>query len=288
MFHKWFILSILLGLYISFANGQNKTIIVNSKTKQAIAYVIVKTKDIFVTTNDSGFFSAKAFNSKDTVVISNIGYQSLKISVNQISDTIFLRREATVLDEVVVNASNNFIKTVSNFTDKAVVRHVGDVAGVERVEKIAFLSEDSGMTKLLTEIKIRMRLARGSNLCRLHIYESDANGLPGKELLPENVFITKDDIKNKTATINISDLGIYTTSNNIFVGIEYIGNVFHDQGLIVYTTESEDRTIIYETTHYSDASLYVRTVFYRDWTLLDDPVGNKDNPVNMMISVTYQ
>lgn len=62
-----------------------------------------------------------------------------------------------------------------------------------------------------------------ATLLRIHLFENDEAGKPGKEMLTKNV-VFKNDCKTDNLIIDITDEYLYMPINGIFVAIEFIDN----------------------------------------------------------------
>ena len=81
-------------------------------------------------------------------------------------------------------------------------------------------------------------------------------------------------------------MNLYTNSNAIFVGIEFIEDVFDEHNNTI--RKSTKKPIIFHTDYYLEPALYVRPVLHGDWYIRDKPIDVNENPLNMMVSITYK
>lgn len=88
----------------------------DAETKQALEYasISIKNKYIGTSTNQQGEFSLQlnSFDLKDSLIISHIGYSSLKINIQTINcektDTLFLKAEVIHISDVIVRPVNPY------------------------------------------------------------------------------------------------------------------------------------------------------------------------------------
>lgn len=282
-------LLIVLCLFVLSAPAQKVHYLCSKTDKSLIAYAIVSTSTDYITTGENGNFTTSSFKNTDSLAIRVLGYENIRLPMNKLPDTIYLQATTQMMNEVVVNA-NAPKTTVGNFTNKNVVRMVGEAPGIEHAVRLRLRAEDDGRPKKITSVKIRIKKNAHSKPSILHLYEAKEDGSPGRELLTENILITKDDIKGKYCVIDLSEKKVFTNSNGICVGLEYVGKVFTRNNIIQPDTavDLNYRSIVFETTAYATPATYTRTVFYRDWQLVT--FGNPDggNPTNLMASVTYE
>lgn len=271
-------------------NAQHGHIIMDALRNTPVAFATISSKNTYATASENGYFNTSLFGKTDTLNIHCIGYSGETLYIDDLPDTVFLQPSKLTLPEVVVNATGNRQITVDNYTGRRPVRAWGDVAGIERATRLDFPEVDKGRVKKINAVGIKMKKKTNSNLCRLHLYAAKADGSPGEELLNRNVFITKEDIKGRTCTKDLSAENIYTCASGIFIGIEYVGQVFTNSAgtIIADTTNEYNRSVVFETLHYTDAATYTRTSTYRNWVLLDGSPFDDGHPVNMMVSVKYE
>ena len=272
-------------------SAQQPCIVADAATGLPIGYATIASHSTYATASGQGYFNTSPFKSIDTLHIHCIGYTTAMVPVSSLRDTVYLQPAKHTLPEVVVKATGNPQKTIDNYTGRRPVRALGDVAGIEKAARLDFPEEDRGSLKKINSIGIKMKKKTNSNLCRLHLYATNADGSPGEELLGRNIFITKEDIKGRTCTKDLSAENIYTSASGIFIGIEYVGQVFTNSAgtIIADTTKDYNRSVIFETLHYTKAVTYTRrTSIYRDWVLYDIHPDDDGHPVNMMVSVKYE
>lgn len=280
---------LLLSIYALPAGAQKVYYTYNKADKTPVSFVTITSSSEYVMTGEDGNFTTQAFKKIDTLQIRILGYESLSLPMDKLQDTIFLRPVTQIMQEVVINA-NTPQKTVGNFTGKNIVHMVGEAPGIEQAVRLRLRKEDDDKPKKITGVKIRMKKNSRSKPSILHLYETKEDGSPGKELLAENILITKDDIKGRYCVIDLSGKKVFTNSNSICVGLEYVGKVFTRNNIIQPDTAHDlnYRSIVFKTTAYTTPATYVRTVFYRDWHLVTHGDPDGVNPLNLMASVTYE
>lgn len=88
------------------------SIVVDSKTRKPLEFVDVITNEVITSTNSEGKFQLKS--TSDFIKFSLLGYSSLRMAVNEITDTIRLQNKPFLLTEVIVNNKNNLIQLVKS------------------------------------------------------------------------------------------------------------------------------------------------------------------------------
>lgn len=276
--------------------AQKLHVVANADTKTGIPYTIVQAKGSTtgLYTDDKGQFR-NSFNSKDVLVIRSMGYKITELPAGKLPDTIYLQATLHSLGEVAVSAQPKPQKTVDNFTNKHKIRGFGGSAGIEHVARLDFPEQDKAGLKKINQVKIRMKMDSQSNPARLHLYTVARDGTPGEELLHSNILITSKDIKGKLCIKDIAAENVCTTDSGIYIGIEYVGQVYNKDSMIVGDPDQETNNpfnpthaFLLMTTAHAKANTYTRTVFYRNWVHFNFPTEEGGNPLSLMAGVTYE
>lgn len=276
--------------------AQKLHVVANADTKTVIPYAIVQAKGSTtgLYTDDKGQFR-NSFNSKDVLVIRSMGYTTTELHAGKLPDTIYLHATSHSLGEVVVSAQPKPQKTVDNFTNKHKIRSFGGSAGIEQATRLDFPNADKSGLKKINQVKIRMKMDKQSNPARLHLYNVAPDGTPGEGLLNKTILITAKDIKGKLCIKDIAAENVYTTDSGVYIGIEYVGQIYSKDSVIVRDPNQETKSsfkpthaFLLMTTAHAKANTYTRTVFYRNWVHFNFPTEEGGNPLNLMVGVTYE
>ncbi|MCH8555992.1 MAG: hypothetical protein LAT76_12600 [Schleiferiaceae bacterium] len=172
---------------------------------------------------ENGVVNWKRTNDFDSILVSSIGYATLRVfPATPLADTFFLMPTATLLEEIVV----------SNEIDP-LVRYLGEkrlkwpdcqpvksfVSNAETVLKIENPYQQPKRIKNFVFYTKRRWNSKAGSL-RLVIY-SNAAGKPGEILLSK--VISKADFKTKKVTVNISNFGLELPLEGVFVGLDFLG-----------------------------------------------------------------
>ncbi|MGB5983492.1 MAG: carboxypeptidase-like regulatory domain-containing protein [Nonlabens sp.] len=179
-------------------------------------------------------FSQKLYPEIDTLFISSIGYQDLKIPVLKLNESVELVPQASRLATVVVNAElrGNFkIEKVKEIVHKEyedcwlptveseiAVRfdRVDDQPTMISNLKLPILLEKSQRSK-------KDKLRKFSTMFRVLFYDVDPNGSPSSSsLYPTKTFII-DQKSDKVFELDITDLRIVIPKSGIFASIQVLG-----------------------------------------------------------------
>ncbi|GAA4245065.1 carboxypeptidase-like regulatory domain-containing protein [Winogradskyella damuponensis] len=231
---KYPLLSILLLLQLSIHSQTLKGRVLDSITDEKLAYVnlVIKDKKIGVYSNENGDYNLDLTKTttKDTLVVSLIGYESKKISLsrfikpNEYTLNFQLVPKVESLDEILIVSkiktySNN--KTQFSSGNRKQVFPVSVPFGYETAILIDNPKHKKGK---LVELHLKYKDSNNDNYetyqtyYRLAFYNIDDLGFPGELLHFENIIIKpKKDSKNYK--LSFEDKSIPFTEKGIFVGI---------------------------------------------------------------------
>ena len=173
-------------------------------------------------TNKEGNFSISVNNirSNDTLLISSVGYEKLKVPVSAaIFKKVFVLKEQvknlepiTVFNTAVLGST---VETVGYFRSWN-SKHSGGEIG--RTFKLPY--------KKYKIDKVRFKVANFCDTCllRLHIRQLDDRGVPGDEILKDSISITinKMMLNGRIPEFDISDYDLSFNQNELFVSIEVL------------------------------------------------------------------
>ncbi len=215
---------IILFLLPLFASGQKiyKGKIINSITKKNIPFATVGflKANIGVNADENGEFilSTTTENIRDTLIISCVGYETLKIVTQNIPEIINLNEKQVDLSEVSVFSKLNWTFTKLNNKDCGAV----GVTTNGFQSQIAKFFKTSFGNSILTEVEIcksNSLFERHKSLFRLRFYDMDTiTKAPSTELCNEVIEINTS---NKSTKVNLEKYKI-RVSNCFFVAIEWL------------------------------------------------------------------
>ncbi len=94
--------------------------VVDSSTNQAIPFAnvtLTKNQHIGTITNEDGLFTLCLENRSDSIEVSHVGYNKIRLTLNYGGDTIRLNSFTTDLDEVTISSMSAIqvvVKTIEN------------------------------------------------------------------------------------------------------------------------------------------------------------------------------
>ena len=173
--------------------------------------------------DEKGKFSVSD-KTNDSMFISSIGFKSGRflISDYQNNDTLFLKKDVVLLEEIRLS------KHISSKFGTVDIKHQRSIVGgtsLSRREVATLIEIPTNISYYrISKIFIKSKNFNKGNPVRLHIYDVNENGLPGKELLQKEVFITNATVKNNIITIDVRDQAIFLENSNFFAGIQWISS----------------------------------------------------------------
>ena len=227
---KLSIISIFLLTLISFVpnrvSGQviikGKVIYQKDATPAASANISLLHEKQATFSNKDGYFSISINNikSNDTLLITSVGYESLRIPVSAalLKKEFVLREQVKNLESVTVfnrAVLGSTVETVGYFRSWNTKRTGGEIG---RTFKLPY--------KKYKIDKVRFKVANFCDTCllRLHIRQVTGEGEPGEELLKDSISITinKLMLNGKIPEFDISEYDLTFKENELFVSIEVL------------------------------------------------------------------
>jgi hypothetical protein len=262
-----------LGSMAGFAQQSIRGKILNFSDKKPISFVSIALANQRrgYTSDKEGNFEipSKFVGKSDTLVISSIGYQTLKVPVKAAlsQDEFWLSEETKTLDEVIIKnyvntgTEGSIAENTAYFRSWTTRRNGGEIGRMIYVNSDDYLIE-----------RVRLKLNSQCDTCilRLHI-RSLTNGLPDRDLLRDSISVIAtrhgyDDKyiefdlrkynvvvqKSRYVFVSLETLDCFSTTGNC--SLAYIGT---EQGRYYYRSR-EDK----EWEESAEYGLYLK-MFYR-------------------------
>ena len=220
-------------------------------TREPIPFATVKniTKRIAFYANERGEMNSEV-NKGDTIIISCVGYEEMKMVVTARVDTFFLVPRQIVLKEVSVSTLA-LPEIRIGLVDKKLGFSVYN-SGILVEYAIKFsLPKTKDYYKVKTILLKAKKVSDNNNRIRLHIYKPDKFGFPGEEILPKDILINNYNRKRGMVEIDISDLDFYVEDEIVFIGFECVGKAnkeFSKNGSKIEFTWANTEPISYSRT----------------------------------------
>ncbi len=239
-------------------------------------------------TNKFGFFELSNSNIIDTLIISYIGHQDLKIASTKFeafSDTLFLENRDILLPEVIIS---NKIFNLGNsrqigYVNSKKTNFISSGSGVQ----FAVLISNPNITKSTT-IKGVSFLVKNKSLwplvVKIHLYKN-LNNSPGEELTKSEIVEIIDSNPPLKYSVDLNKFNILFPADGLYLGIEWVG-VYHNNKINPTRNEYRDSQLGY--TFEYDTEYTWKRFMRKPW----EKVSKKDFPesrkvLNCAFSVLY-
>ena len=226
---------LFFSIFCSSVNAQSaiKGKIISAKDGRAAAFASVKliSRDNGTISDSSGNFSlpARGLKQTDTLIISLIGYEALKIPAHKaLSQSEFtLQLMQKTMESVVIRS----------FSKEEIAGAKSEVVGYYRSWNTDNTKGEIGRTFLPAHkeyqvAKVRFKVYNTYDTCiiRLHIREV-TNGQPGRELLRDSIaqVINKSPVAEKPYEFDLNKYNVILSQQNIFVSFEVLQGTQSDK-----------------------------------------------------------
>lgn len=221
------VLSALIVLIFSLSLfAQNRCFVVkDSISKLPIPYcnIVFAESQAFVSNHKGAFCINSSHKKAQTLKVSNIAYQPIKISIDSYSDSIiYMNPKSYQLSDIEIKWDNYKFYWVGNTFNKP-----DSYKNLWRFCQlgiyVAPLKKGEG---ILEQVNITLQNFNGEKgPFRLHVLAADSLGNVGKELLPENVFgQLKENESMGIVSLNILKYQIKIPESGVYVSVELLSN----------------------------------------------------------------
>lgn len=210
-------------LFISFnLYSQVEGIVLNKETKEPIPYanIWMADEEIGTTSDTSGRFSLAGNHIGKFLIISAIGFESIKIQIDSEAPYMYLKPKTYLIREIQVTPRLN-----KEFVDGSFRRSQVYNYNCPRVPLIYArffpFKEEYGNNPIIKSIKIATYSKIHAKI-NIRIFNVLENGQPGDDLLTDNYFVSVRKGR-KTRSIDISDAIIIPfPRTGVFIAIEFL------------------------------------------------------------------
>jgi hypothetical protein len=266
--------ALLLSLSLSGSSfGQVITgIVMKANTKEVLPFVSigVQNSSKATSTDLTGSFSISVMET-DTLLFSSVGFKMLKLPVSQINSTVFLEESVTILKEVGVKGKKRLRSTV-----------IGNIRGRNHFsakgpnQYAKFLKNELNADGILEELIFYVDPAyikddRANATINIRVY-ANQNGLPGEDLLTENLILSLKRNTNRFS-VDISKYTIPFPQNGLFIGFDFIG-YFENDNFVPYSRNNRPNGLLVEFVQADKCDTY-RRFFGSRWMIINPLRGNQ-------------
>lgn len=222
--------------------GFGQTTVLDQATKEPVSFAAISFNNgngIFADDEGVFIFNKKLYPDIDSLHVSSLGYKDLKLTSEELKDTLYLIQEIDKLDEVVL-----YIDTYKDkdFEVEQLKPYLDDdyykcwLPTIESEIAVLFPNTD-GKAKKLSVVHIPIALESKdwekrhkknaekkpfSTLFKVNFYAND-NGYPGKPLLYENVIFKVTEKDGGQFDLDVSQHHIFMPDSGLFVSIQVLG-----------------------------------------------------------------
>jgi hypothetical protein len=217
-------LFLLTFIYVKIFSQETLTIKILTIRKEPIEYCSVAwDKQFGVVTNKEGVAILPFNKMSDSIIISSVGFQKkivYKTSLAGKNYTEVILETSTEEMPPVVVWSNGKNEEFGLTSKKEGPSYFMNKYG-NNLQNIILIS---GYTQPARVNKFAVFISQKSSIVtpfRVRAYDIGADGLPGKDIIYQNIIIT-DYKKNRWYEVDLSDVSITLSSNKFFIGIEWL------------------------------------------------------------------
>lgn len=217
------ILVIIVFFVSNFCFSQIEAVIFDKETKEKISYVNIwiENENIGTTSNENGAFFID--NSKgEILVLSSLGYETMKINLKEVPSKIFLIPKSYELDEVIVSTKKeNKEKIIGAFQDAEIGFYYATEKKPEIKARLFPFDSSYSKTPYFKKIKLRTYSNIRNAKFNVRLYSIGESGEPKNPIYEKNIIgIVKKGTKN--IELDLSDLNITFPKDGIFISYEWL------------------------------------------------------------------
>lgn len=225
---KIIIFNIIYILFISTAKAQTPSFIVKDlSTNQPIQFVAVSTQRGNGTyTDENGLFNF-SFSKNDTLTISHISYNQLKISYSTLLQLpnyiIQLTPKVFTLKEAVVKPESNKITLLGYYKEETFFKRVGPGGQSDFSVYVNHIKNINGIEGYLNKLYFDLYVdisEKSNSKVRIRVFSVGTDGLPKDDLLTKEI-IKKVDRITPNIKIDVSKNNIIFPKEGVFIGLEF-------------------------------------------------------------------
>lgn len=208
----------------------------DSYTKEELPYACIqfldKNKGLYA--NKNGAFLLENANDKDSIIVSYLGYGSLKLKISAIVDTIYLKPKTEELSEIIIPVGS-FKKEKIGFVNRrknlrwhlTQKQEIATLILSKRSFNKAFIHKilipiSKGTTEAGNKNEVlNVVYPNFSSIVKVNLY-SNKNNAPGDLIISKPIYISCNQDSPKELEINLKDDPVLFPSNGVFISVEVI------------------------------------------------------------------
>jgi hypothetical protein len=196
------------------------------------------------TSDNNGSFNIQ-INPNQTIIISAIGYETLKVKSNLIKEEVFLTPISYKIPEITINHDNK-ITEVGRVKKQTFSYYYGASLGTTYMLGRKFIyKEKYNETPLIKFIEVLTDSEVEAAQFNIRLYIIDSLGLPNKPLHNTNILVTAEKGINKTK-IDLENYYMEFPKNGLFVAIQWLQLKQNELERSYKNNETKEKTTITE------------------------------------------
>ena len=205
-------------LFSCFVSGQIKGVVKDSLSGKPIPYanIWIQNENIGSTSEENGTFFINSTIKGKKLIFSTLGFEKKIIKASEFLE-VKLKPIAYNLDEVVISKSIGTKQIEIGKTNNEIYQAFDNGPKIDT--KFFAYSSSYKKTKYLKQVSIYTDSRIENAIIKIHFYEVDSNGFPGKEMLDKDFVVT---VKKGTRMnrFDLTDFNLKFPKNGLFVGFE--------------------------------------------------------------------
>ncbi|WP_310555278.1 carboxypeptidase-like regulatory domain-containing protein [Flavobacterium sp.] len=209
---------IVFLFFVSFSiSAQIKGIVVD-QYNNPIAYVnvSVENENIGTSTEENGQFVINVNDKNKNLVFSALGFEQKTIKATE-AEIVKLNAVTYELNEVVLSNKKETKKIEIGQTENQIYQAFDN--GPRMDAKYFQYNPSYKKTRFIKQVSVYTDSKIEEASIKIHFYDVDSTGFPGKELLDKNFIVSVKKGQRRTI-FNVSDFNLSIAKKGIFVGVE--------------------------------------------------------------------
>lgn len=190
------------------------------------------TRKIGAYSNSKGVFTVSYGSPEDKIEVSCVGYKAKSFTIKELSKKPIIKLTSITIElsSFTVNSEQSFTEIgCHNLRTKSALG--SSLPGVE----YATLIKDERQTGRPIHQIILKKKKKSKGKIRLHLYQVQDDGSPGKDLINSNLIVDTEAFNTKKEMeIDVAEYNVLYPSKGVFIGIEWIETVLKDEPILFY------------------------------------------------------
>lgn len=188
--------------------------------------------------DEKGFLMLNENLISDKIKFSCIGFEDLIIERKAAIDTVFVKKNITVLEEVAISKTSHISKELGFIKSRRKI----DLGMSKGIETVVFIENNSETELSIRSFLFKIQKTQKKLVIRVHFYKLNPNKFePYTEILSKDIIYFLDKNTKGTVEVDVSKYNLKLPAEGGFVGLENLGDIDeHDQKIFSYNNDSSD------------------------------------------------